>query len=160
MSIAACRKRGLADGPARFSKPGICRERPMFKLNRTIVTAALLFAPLALAVTPAQSPAGKGGSHVDSATLHKFAKAFEQVQVVDAKYKKKLKTARGPTRYKALKRKEGTEMRKRISRFMPVIDYMRLGKEINKSRALRRRLIVIVREDRKKAAKARHHGGN
>lgn len=134
----------------------------MFKLNRTIVTAALLFAPLALAVTPAQSPAGKGGSRVDSATLHKFAKAFEQVQIVDATYREKLKTARGPTRFKALKRQEGMQMRKRISRYMPVIDYMRLGKKINKSRALRRRLTVIVNEDRKKAAKAEttHHHGN
>lgn len=138
----------------------------MRKLALSIFPAALIAAPLALAAPPAQSsmpmkpPAAATQAHVDSATLHKFASAYEDIRQVRAQYMLKLKTAK-TKKDKAQVRQQATQtMKQHISKHMPVAEYIKVSKAVQANPHLRERLIAILKADMKKPAPGgATHGG-
>lgn len=132
----------------------------MRKFAPAFVPAALVVASFAFAAPPPQTPARMhapaAGTHaqVDTATMHKFANAYEDVMQVRTKYLGKITSAQGPKKKAAIKQQATREMKQRISRYMPVTEYIKVGKEINASTALRKRLMVILRQDRRSAMPA------
>jgi len=129
----------------------------MRKLRGLILPAALVAAPLAFAAPapkpamPAQPPASQSHANVDSATLHKFASAYEDVMTLRAKYIGQLKSAKSNKQKNAIKKKATTAIKHRIAKHMPVSQYEKVGKAVNKNPALRKRLIAILKADQKKA---------
>jgi len=128
----------------------------MRKLRSLILPAALLAAPIALAAPPpkpmpAKPPASHATAKVSSATLHKFAAAYEDVMTLRAKYMGQLKSAKNKKEKTAIKQKATSAIKKRISTHMPVSQYEKVGKAINKNPKLRKRLIAILKSDQKKA---------
>lgn len=138
----------------------------MRKFALSIVPAALVAAPLALAAppaakpaTPMQPPAAATATQVDSATLHKFANAYEDIRQVRMKYMAKLQAAKSDKDKAAVKQQATEEMKQDIGKHMPVAEYIKVRKAIQANPALRKKLISILRADsRKNAPAASTHG--
>ena len=136
----------------------------MRKLIATVLPAALFAAPLALAAPqpmPAQAPASSTTAvHVDSATLHTFAKAYEDAQQVKMKYMGRVATAKTKDQKDAIEQQAVKEMKQHVSRYMPVSRYIAVGDTINSNPDLRKQLIAILQADQKKSTPASPGSGN
>lgn len=135
----------------------------MRKFRLILLPLALLAAPFALAGTPTahppvhmQPPAAASAPSIDSATLHKFAKAFEEVRHVRGKYMIKFKNAKTAKQKSALKKQAIKEMKQDISKHMPVKQYVKVAKAVNANPNDRKRLIKILKADSKKPSTLRH----
>lgn len=132
----------------------------MRKVTLSILPVALLAAPLAFAApqsqpqqpTPTQAPAAssQSASDVDSATLHKFADAYEAAQKLRPKYVAKLQNAKTDDEKANIQKEAATEMKKAIGKHMPVDQYQETSKTIGADPALQQRLVAIVKQDQKK----------
>lgn len=137
----------------------------MRRLVMLIAPAALVAAPLAFAAPPPKPamhmppPSTSAKSSVDSATLHKFASAYEDVRQVRIGYASKFKAASTSTQKKAVKAKAIKTMKQHIAKHMPVAEYIKVGKAVRANPSLRKRLITILKADQKKAAPGAMHGG-
>ena len=137
----------------------------MRKFRFILLPLALLAAPLALAAAPqaaqppmhmhTQPPAAASAPKIKSATLHKFASAFEQVRHVREKYMVKFKSAKTAKQKSALKNQAMKEMKNDIKKHMPVAQYIKVAKAINANPNERKRLIKILRADSKKPSTLR-----
>lgn len=138
----------------------------MRKFALSIVPAALVVAPLALAAPPAatsrapmQPPVAGTAMQVDTATLHKFASAYEDLRQVRMKYMPKLQAAKTTKEKAAIKQQATSEMEQDIGKHMPVAEYVKVRKAVQANPALRKKLISIIRSDtRKRAPSALTHG--
>ena len=137
----------------------------MRKLVYSIIPAALLAAPLALAAQPSQpkppapAVAKSAKTTVDQATLHKFAKAYEGLRQLRGKYMAKYEAASTATQRTAVKQQANDAMRKRITHYMPVAEYIRVSRVVSANTKVRERLISILKADMPKPArKAPPHG--
>lgn len=120
---------------------------------------AVAAAPLAFAApprppAPMHAPSVGTAAHVNTATMHKFASAYEDVMQIRTKYIGKIHAAKGADQKTALKQRATRVMKQRISHYMPVTEYVKVGKEINASPALRQHLMMILRADRRAAMAA------
>lgn len=137
----------------------------MRKFALSIIPAALLAAPLAFAApapqpaAPMPSPSTSAKTSVDSATLHKFASAYEDVRQVRVGYAAKFRAANTATQKTAVKAEAIKTMKQHITKHMPLAEYIKVGKAIRTSPDLRARLIAILKADSKKAAPGTTHGG-
>lgn len=137
----------------------------MRRLVMLIVPAALVAAPLAFAAPPAQSampmqsPPASSKVSVDSATLHKFASAYEDVRQVRIGYVAKFKAANTATQKTAVKAKAIKTMKQHIAKHMPLAEYIKVSKAVSANPTLRTRLIAILKADQKKPAPGAMHGG-
>lgn len=137
----------------------------MRKFRFLLLPLALLAAPLALAAAPKaahppmhmQPPAAASAPKIKSATLHKFASAFEQVRHVREKYMIKFKNAKTAKQKSDLKKQAVKEMKSDIKKHMPVQQYVKVAKAVNANPADRKRLIKILQADSKKPSTPQHH---
>ncbi len=136
----------------------------MRRLVMLIAPAALVAAPLAFAAPPTQSampmqslPASTKVS-VDSATLHKFASAYEDVRQVRFGYATKFKAANTATQKTAIKDEAIKTMKQHITKYMPLAEYIKVSKAVSANPKLRERLITILKADQKKSAPGAMHG--
>ncbi len=123
-----------------------------------------LAAPLAMAAPKPQPPAkmqmpapAASAPSVDTATLHKFANAYEDVMQVRTKYIVKLKAAKTKDKKTAIKKQASQEMKQDISKHMSVKKYMQVAKAVNANPKLRQELIKIIRSDSKKGSSGLRH---
>ncbi|MGH8272717.1 MAG: DUF4168 domain-containing protein [Gammaproteobacteria bacterium] len=134
----------------------------MRKLAFSILPLALLVAPLALASPPPQPlpvPAGNpAGMNVNSAMLHKFAAAYEDVRPLRTKYMGKFEAAKSDKQKTAIKQEAMQDIKQAISKHMPLSQYKRVAKAVHDNPAVRKRLIKILQADEKKAAPPMHGG--
>lgn len=131
------------------------RKLTLFVLPVALIVAPLAFAaaqtqPQAPAPVPAPAASSQSTTDVDSATLHKFADAYEAAQKLRPKYVAKLQNAKTDDEKTAIQKEAATEMKKAIGKHMPVDQYQKTSKEIGTDPALRNRLVAIVRNDQKK----------
>jgi|GEM_PF-2217518 len=142
----------------------------MRKLALTIIPAAMFAAPLALAAPPVpptakspppmQAPTASTRAAVDSATLHKFASAYEDIRQVRMEYMLKMKTAKTDKDKTAIKQEATSTMKQHIQKHMPVAEYVKVSKEVQANPDLRKRLVAIIKSDMHKAAPgSATHGG-
>lgn len=125
----------------------------------SVLPLALLAAPLAMAGPKAQTPshmqtpaASKSAPTLDSATLHKFAAAYEDVEKERTKYMSKLASAKSDKEKAAIQKKAAQDMKMHISKHMPVSEYKKVGKAINNNPEARKKLIKILKANQKKSA--------
>lgn len=141
----------------------------MRKLALAIIPAVLTVAPLAFATpqskapqpVPTQAPAASSQqptSNVDSATLHKFANAYEAAQGLRPKYVAKLQNAKTDDEKSAIQKEAATEMKQAIGKHMPVDQYEQTSKQVGADPALRKKLVAIINEDQKKASSGMPQG--
>lgn len=133
----------------------------MRKLALAIIPAALVAAPLALAAPPIppakspppmEAPTPSTQATVDSATLHKFASAYEDIRQVRMEYMLKMKTAKTDKDKTAIKQEATTTMKQHIQKHMPVAEYIKVSKAVQANPALRKRLVAIIKSDMHTAA--------
>ena len=137
----------------------------MRKFALSIIPAALIAVPLAFAAAPPAptvhmpppSTSAKKAS-VDSATLHKFASAYEDIRQLRAEYGIKFKAANTATKKTAVKMEATKTMKQHIEKHMPLAEYIKVGKEIRTNPDLRNRLNAIIKSDNKKPAPGAMHG--
>jgi len=139
----------------------------MRKFRSILLPVALLAAPVALAAAPKpahppmhmpmQPPAAASAPKIKSATMHKFASAFEQVRQVRGKYMIKIQSAKTAKQKTALKKQAVKEMKHDISTHMPLPQYVKVAKAIKTNPAERKRLIKILQADSKKPSTPQHH---
>ncbi len=126
----------------------------MRKIAMIFLPAALLTAPLVLAAPPPKMPpihppAQRPAPHVDTATLHKFASAYQDIMGLRMRYLPKIRAAKTGAKKNAIKQQAMKVMKQHISKYMPVSEYIKVGKEVNASAKLRKRLTAILRANQK-----------
>lgn len=138
----------------------------MRKAALSLLPLALLAAPLAMAVPQGQTPgnsqapaASKAKPTLDSATLHKFAAAYEDVQQERTKYMAKLANTKDKKKQTAIQKQAEQDIKAHIRKHMPVSEYESVGKEINTNTEARKKLIKILQADQKKSAPPAQGGG-
>lgn len=136
----------------------------MRKFALFIIPAALMAAPLAFAVppqptTPMPLPSTSAKASVDSAMLHKFASAYEDVRQVRGAYVVKFKAANSATKKTAIKTEATQAIKQRIKKYMPLSEYIKVAKAIRTNPDLRSRLIAILKADQKMVPPGAKHGG-
>lgn len=126
---------------------------------------ALVAAPLALAAPMPQPPANTqkpaapaSAPSVDSAALHKFAAAYEDVRVIRTKYMIRFKTAKDDKDKAAIRKEAIKDIKQHIAKHMPVSEYMKVAKAVNANPAMRKRLVKIMQADAKAAGPSQSGG--
>ena len=121
---------------------------------------AILLAPLAFAAPPVKSPASPpmhtvrhatNKETVSSATLHKFAHAYQGIVKVRGEYAAKLTEAKSNKAKLKVYHRESTAIKKAVRMHMPVHKYMQVAKVIRENRSVRHHFMKILQTEQKKA---------
>ncbi len=137
------------------------RENPLIQRNVTstrFITAAALALGLTVSASAMaadegqgnsgsgadaseQSGEGQSGEPVSDAQLEKFAQAYGNIRSVRMEYQKKLQQAEGKEQQSKLKKEGRQEMMGAIQEAgLDVSEYQRIGKQLNQSQELQKRL--------------------
>jgi transposase-like protein len=130
----------------------------MLKLAMLIAPLALLAAPLAAnAQQPQPQPppqhmkAPSKAKSVSSATLHKFADAYQDSMKVRTKYAAKMQNAKNKKQKQSVQKDAERDMKSAIQKHMTVKQYMKVAKVVNANPKLQQRLIKILQAKQKPA---------
>ena len=122
---------------------------------------AILVAPLAFAAPPIKQappqPPMQTARHattketVSSATLHKFAHAYQGIVKVRGKYSVQLTKANSNKEKMKVYHQENSAIRAAVRKHMPVHKYMEVAKVIRENSSVRHQFMRILRSEQEKA---------
>ncbi len=127
----------------------------MKKQLMSVLACATLFAPLVATAAPTgqQMPQTLNSQQaqmptVSSAQLKKFANAFQAKQKVQAQYSRQMAQAGSKGEQAKIQKKAVDAIKAEIQKRMPVNDYMKVAKVINKNPQMRKQFMHLLNASR------------
>lgn len=119
-------------------------------LLASFVLATGAFAAAASTAKPTMhaTPPSTAAPTVSSAELQHFVQAYEAMRPLRMKYMKELMETKDKSKQAKIKQEGMTAMKHTISEYMPVAQYVQVGKAINENPALRKRFVQELKANR------------
>lgn len=111
--------------------------------------------PQPQAMPPAQASAPK----ISDTEFNNFVKAYEALRPIRMKYVQELHQTKDKQKQKQLREEGMKEMKQKISTFMPVSEYVKVGRAINMTPALRKRFMQAIGAETHRRPPAAGTGG-